>query len=128
MKYSKHPKNLKYNLYLYHNNVFIGKYGLMDNDINKLINEYTQKFLVNAFRQGVSIQNQISNLTKFCDKIAEMKFNCYKVKMSDLILFMNAALCLFRYNIKSWNDFIILKIKNKKTNNYIYPFKVSNKK
>jgi len=128
MKYSKQPKNLKYNLYLYHNNVFIGKYGLMDNDINKLINEYTQKFLVGAFRQGVSIKNQISNLTKFCDKIAEMKFNCYKVKMSDLILFMNAALCLFRYNKKSWNDFIILKIKNKKTKNYIYPFKISNKK
>tara|TARA_R100000734_G_C3209492_1_gene25178 strand:- start:100 stop:474 length:375 start_codon:yes stop_codon:yes gene_type:complete len=113
MKYSKHPKGLKYNLYLYHNNVFIGKYGLFYNDINKLTKEYTQQILVDAFRRGVSIQQQIKHLTKFCDKIAEMKFNCYKVKMSDLILFMRIALCLFRYNQKSFDDFIILKIKNK---------------
>ena len=124
MKYSKHPKKLKYNLYLYHNNVFIGKYGLFYNDIETLTKEYTQKILVDAFRRGVSIERQIKNLTKFCDKIAEMKFNCYKVKMSDLILFMNTALCLFRYNQKSFDDFIILKIKKKKTNNYIYPFEL----
>ena len=124
MKYSKHPKGLKYNLYLYHNNVFIGKYGLFHNDIETLTKEYTQKILVDAFRRGISIERQIKNLTKFCDKIAQMKFDCYKVKMSDLILFMNTALCLFRYNQKSFDDFIILKIKNKKTKKYIYPFKL----
>ena len=43
-----------------------------------------------------------------------MKFDCYKVKMSDLVLFMNSAFGLYRYNRKSWNDFIILKRKKKK--------------
>ena len=123
MKYSKHPKGLKYNLYLYHNNVFIGKYGLFHNDIETLTKEYTQKILVDAFQRGISIKQQIKNLTKFCDKIAQMKFDCYRVHMSDLILFMNTALCLFRYNQKSFDDFIILKIKNKKTKKYIYPIK-----
>jgi hypothetical protein len=113
MKYSKHPKGLKYNLYLYHNNVFIGKYGLFYNDIEKLTKEYTQEILIDAFKKGLSIKEQIIILNKFCDKIAQMKFDCYRVRMSDLILFMRTALCLFRYNEKSWNDFIILKIKNK---------------
>lgn len=113
-KYSHIPKGLKYNLYLYHNDIFIGKYGLVHNDINRLIQEYTQAFLVDAFRRGVSIEGQIRQLTKYCDKIAQMKNNCYKVKMSDLILFMNTAFCLFRYNQKSFNDFIILKKQNNK--------------
>tara|TARA_R110001599_G_scaffold222685_3_gene421833 strand:- start:674 stop:1054 length:381 start_codon:yes stop_codon:yes gene_type:complete len=114
MKYSKYPKGLKYNLYLYHNDVFIGKYGLMHNDINRLIKEYTQSFLVDAFRRGVSMKGQIRQLTEYCDKIAQMRNDCYKVKMSDLILFMNTAFCLYRYNKKSFNDFIILKKRNNK--------------
>ena len=43
----------------------------------------------------------------------KMKFDCYKVKMSDLVLFMNSAFGLYRYNRKSWNDFVILKKKKR---------------
>jgi hypothetical protein len=114
MKYSKTPKGLKYNLYLYHDDVFVGKYGLFHNDLNRLIQEYTQHLLIDAFRRGVSIQGQIRQMKQYCDKIAQMRRHCYRVRMSDLILFMNIALCLFRYNQKSFDDFIILKKRSKK--------------
>lgn len=124
MKYSKIPTNLKYNLYLYHNDIFIAKYGLDHNNINLLLKEYTQKCLETAFRNNISIDKQIKTMNKFCNNIAKMKEHCYKVKMSDLILFLNTALCLFRYNQKSWDDFILIKIKKKKKNKKtILPFK-----
>lgn len=114
MKYSKTPRGLKYNLYLYHNNVFIGKYALFHDDIKKLTMEFSNPLLLNGFKNNVSINDQIEQLNQFCNQIAKMKFDCYKVKMSDLVLFMNSAFGLYRYNRKSWNDFVILKKKKKK--------------
>ncbi len=120
MKYSKTPRGLKYNLYLYHNNVFIGKYALFHDDIKKLTMEYSNPLLLNGFKNNVSINDQIEQLNEFCNQIAKMKFDCYKVKMSDLVLFMNSAFGLYRYNRKSWNDFVILKKKKKKKVNIVY--------
>jgi len=120
MKYSKTPRGLKYNLYLYHNNVFIGKYALFHDDIKKLTMEYSNPLLLNGFKNNVSINDQIEQLNEFCNQIAKMKFDCYKVPMSDLVLFMNSAFGLYRYNRKSWNDFVILKRKKKKKVNIVY--------
>ena len=120
MKYTKTPKGLKYNLYLYHNDIFIGKYALFHNDIKKLTEEYSNPLLLNGFKNGLSIDTQIQQLTQFCDQIAKMKRHCIKVKMSDLILFMNSAFGLFRYKKKSSNDFILFKKKKKKKVNILY--------
>ena len=104
---------IKYNLYLTHGDILIGKYKVLTTDLKKIYNEMGAHVVIQGFKSGNNIEAQIKKYKYFIDYIHTQKINCYKIKASDLIMYLTCYLCLDKFNVDV-EEPIFLKIKKKK--------------
>ncbi len=100
-----------YNLYLYYKNEFMGRHEVMGDDIEKCFKAISYVLVKDGFKKNKTIYQQIETYTKFCDTILKQKKDCYKIRKSDLLLFLSCYIALVKFNEISYNDFIFMKIK-----------------
>ena len=103
-----------YKLNLIYNNTII-KFNVDTDDWNNIYNEFGKDLITKAFVQNVSIKNQINKYKCFCDVLVKKKFDCYKIRSSDYLIFLSCFMALVKFNVISPLDIIILKKKKKKT-------------
>jgi hypothetical protein len=105
----------KYNLYLHDEDTLILKYKVWTDDVMKLYNQLAKPCLVNALRKGFSLEFQAENYERYMKNIQKRKFDCYKIRRTDIELYLCCYLALYKMKkLKSYNDMMILKIKKKK--------------
>tara|TARA_R110002012_G_scaffold129064_1_gene281427 strand:+ start:468 stop:824 length:357 start_codon:yes stop_codon:yes gene_type:complete len=106
-----------YNLYLYHNDVFLAKYKTTTNDIF-LLNKYLSENLIrDGMKKGFTIPYQILIHNEFANMIKKQRINCHKVRASDLKMLLHSQMALHRFGKKSTDDFLFLKKKISKSKN-----------
>ena len=104
-------KKTIYNLYLYHNDVFLAKYKTTTNDIF-LLNKYLSENLIrHGMKKGFTIPYQILVHIEFADMIKKQRINCEKVRASDLKMLLHSQMALHRFGKKDTTDFLFLKKK-----------------
>jgi hypothetical protein len=106
-----------YNLYLYHNEIFLAKYKTTTNDIF-LLNKYLSENIIrDGMKKGFTIPYQILIHNEFADMIKKQRINCHKVRASDLRMLLHSQMALHRFGKKSTDDFLFLKKKISKSKN-----------
>ena len=106
-----------YNLYLYHNDIYLATFKTTTNDMTKLNKYLSEDLIRNGFQKGFGIKEQILIHTEFAEMIRRQRINCEKVRSSDLIMLLHSQMILHRFNKKSSDDFLFLKKKVRKSKN-----------
>tara|TARA_R110002020_G_scaffold267971_1_gene483157 strand:- start:1105 stop:1464 length:360 start_codon:yes stop_codon:yes gene_type:complete len=105
------PKKTIYNLYIYHNDIYLGKYKTTTDDIF-LLNKYLSEDLIRGgMEKGYTIYHQILVHYEFAEMIAKQRINCEKVRSSDLLMLLHSQMALHRFGKKDTTDFLFLKKK-----------------
>ena len=105
------PKKTIYNLYLYHNDIYLGKYKTTTNNIF-LLNKYLSEDLIRGgMEKGFTIPLQTIVHQEFADIICKQRINCEKVRSSDLRMLLHSQMALHRFGKKDTTDFLFLKKK-----------------
>ena len=106
-----------YNLYIYHNDVYLAKFKTTTNDMTKLNKYLSESLIRGGMEKGYGINEQILIHTEFADMIYKQRINCEKVRASDLMMLLHSQMALHRFNKKSTDDFLFLKKKVRKSKN-----------
>ena len=106
-----------YNLYIYHDNIYIGKFKTTTNDMTKLNKYLSEDLIRGGMQKGFTIPYQILVHNEFAEMLKEQRVNCKKVRSSDLIMFLHSQMALHRFGQKSTDDFLFLKKKVVKKQN-----------
>jgi hypothetical protein len=104
-----------YNLYLFYDNILIGKFTTKTDNINHIYEEYSKDLIINALQRNIKIHNQIKLYGDYCKQIAKQTDHCYKIKMSDFILFLGSYFSLVKFNQIPNTDYLFLKKKSFKS-------------
>tara|TARA_R110002096_G_scaffold137433_2_gene290844 strand:- start:177 stop:494 length:318 start_codon:yes stop_codon:yes gene_type:complete len=104
-------KNKGYTLYLFYNDIQIGKYKMIGDDFNKLYKSFGERILREGFMNGKDIKTQTKTYKQLCDTIYKQKNNCEKIRASDYLMFLSCYINLVKFNLIDYNDFIFLKNK-----------------
>ena len=108
-------KNKKiYNLYIYHNDVFLARFKTTTNDMSKLNKYLSEDLIRGGMEKGFSIPYQILVHNEFADMIYKQRINSQKVRASDLMMLLHSQMALHRFGKKDTNDFLFLKKKVRK--------------
>jgi len=104
-----------YNLYLHHDNMLMLKYRIWTNDLNELCTKFATPCLKKGLHKGYSLEFQSKYYKRFMRELEREKFNCYKIKKTEIDLYLVCYLSLYKLKkIKQpLTDLIILKIKKK---------------
>ena len=105
------PKKTIYNLYIYHNDIYLGKYKTTTNDIYKLNKYLSEDLIRGGMEKGYTIYHQTLVHNEFADMIAKQRINCEKVRASDLLMLLHSQMALHRFGKKDTTDFLFLKKK-----------------
>ena len=104
-------KKTIYNLYIYHNDIFLAKFKTTTDDIF-LLNKYLSEDLIRGgMEKGFTIPYQILVHIEFADMIKKQRINCEKVRASDLKMLLHSQMALHRFGKKDTTDFLFLKKK-----------------
>tara|TARA_R110001599_G_scaffold348736_1_gene576263 strand:- start:401 stop:760 length:360 start_codon:yes stop_codon:yes gene_type:complete len=106
-----------YNLYIYHDNIYIGKFKTTTNDMTKLNKYLSEDLIRGGMQKGFTIPYQILIHNEFAEMIRRQRINCEKVRASDLMMFLHSQMALHRFGQKSTDDFLFLKKKLCKNKN-----------
>ena len=106
-----------YNLYIYHNDIFLAKFKTTTNDISKLNKYLSEDLIRGGMEKGYTIPYQILVHYQFAEMIAKQRENCQKVRASDLMMLLHSQMALHRFGKKDTNDFLFLKKKVRKNIN-----------
>ena len=106
-----------YNLYIYHNDVYLAKFKTTTNDMTKLNKYLSESLIRGGMEKGFGIKEQILVHTEFAEMIYKQRINCEKVRASDLMMLLHSQMALHRFNKKSTDDFLFLKKKVRKSKN-----------
>jgi len=101
-----------YNMYLDYGDLSIGKYKVRSTDMDKIYNQMAKPIILDGFKKGFNVKQQIYKYKLFLDKIHKLKKDCYKIKASDFILYLSCYMCLYKLDNTLLEPPIILKIKN----------------
>ena len=101
----------KYNLYLYYNDIRVGKYPVDKDDIDEAYNEMSKELIMDGLRKGVNIKSQVKFFKSYCNKISKMVDDCYKVKASDFLMFLSCYIALIKFNEIECTDYFFMKRK-----------------
>ena len=106
-----------YWLYLYHNDIYLGKFKTIDDNLKKLSKHLSEDIIRSGMLKGYTINHQIILHNAFANMIAKQRKNCQKVRASDLRMLLSSHMSLYRFgNIPSTN-FLFLKKKVIKSKN-----------
>ena len=100
-------------LILRYGDLVIGRFKTRTTDLNLLYKEMSEPVVLQALKDNINIKVQIKNYKLFCDNIHKQKFNCYKLRASDLIMYLTCYLCLTKFNVEVQEPFFY-KLKKKK--------------
>ena len=103
-----------YNLYIYHDNIYIAKFKTTTNDMTKLNKYLSEDLIRGGMRKGFNIPFQILIHNEFADMIRRQRINCEKVRSTDLKMLLSSQMALHRFGKKSTDDFLFLKKKGGK--------------
>ena len=103
-------KNI-YNLYIYHNDVYLGKYKTVTNNLQKLSKDLSEDIIRDGMKRGFKINQQIQLHTHFADIIAKQRENCQKIRASDLRMLIHSQMSLYRFGSVPSTNFLFLKKK-----------------
>ena len=106
-----------YNLYIYHNDIFLAKFKTTTNDMSKLNKYLSEDLIRGGMEKGYTIPYQILVHYQFAEMIAKQRENCQKVRASDLMMLLHSQMALHRFGKKDTNDFLFLKKKVRKNIN-----------
>jgi len=106
---------VRYNLYLFYNNLLVGKFHTTTDNINHIYEEYSKELIMNALQRNINIEKQIKLYGAYCKQIAKQKDHCYKIKISDFLLFLGSYFSLVKFNKISSTDYLFLKKKSFKS-------------
>ena len=108
-----------YWLYIYHNDIYLGKFKTIDDNLQKLSKHLSEDIIRSGMSKGYKISHQILLHNAFADMIAKQRQNCQKVRSSDIRMILSSHMSLYRFgNIPSTN-FLFLKKKVSKSKNGI---------
>ena len=106
-----------YWLYIYHNDIYLGKFKTIDDDLHKLSKYLSEDIIRSGMKKGYTISHQIILHTAFADMIAKQRQNCQKVRASDLRMLLSSHMSLLRFGAISADNFLFLKKKLRKSKN-----------
>ena len=110
-------KKTIYNLYIYHDDIFLANFKTTTNDIF-LLNKYLSEDLIRGgMKKGYTIPFQILVHNEFADMIKKQRINCEKIRASDLKMLLHSQMALHRFGEKDTDDFLFLKKKITKSKN-----------
>ena len=102
-----------YRLYLYDNDIVIGKYKTTTDDMTLIYKEYGEEIILDGLRKGFSIEQQTTKYKIFIEAIHKQKSNCQKIRASDLYMYLSCYSALYKFN-KEDDDPMFFKVKKKK--------------
>ena len=106
---------MTYTQYIFHNDTLMSKFKTKGDSLEDMFNSHCKPILLNAMkRQNVPLHKQIHTYEEYCKTIEKQKFNCYKIKVSDLLLYTTCYCSLVKFGRRDPHDCIF--IKNKKKN------------
>ena len=100
-----------YSLFLYHNDILVGRYKIRTNDMKVLSIAFSENLIRDGFSKGFNLPKQVLWFQTFCDSIAKNVNNCIKLKSHDFQMFLATKLALYRLNKTDDNDFLFLRDK-----------------
>ena len=110
-------KKTIYNLYIYHDDIFLANFKTTTNDIFLLNKNLSEDLIRGGMKKGYTIPFQILVHNEFADMIKKQRINCEKVRASDLRMLLSSQMALHRFGKKSSDDFLFLKKKVVKKQN-----------
>jgi hypothetical protein len=105
----------KYYLHLDYKDLYIAKFKTKSDDINLIYKEMAENIIMDGFKRGFTIQQQIDKYTSFCDSIYKMKDHCEKIRASDFLMFFSCYFALCKFKCIKPNEYMFLKIKKRKS-------------
>lgn len=102
---------MSYTLYIYYENERICKFKSNTDDLNIMYKDGGEFLILDAFKKKISIDEQIKFYKNYINTIYRQKRDCYKIRASDLLLFRDVFLALYKFNEINSEDIIILKNK-----------------
>jgi len=104
-----------YRLYLSDGDVTIAKFKTRSDDMNLVYKEYGEEIILQGLRKGFTIEQQVKKYKLFIEAIHKQKRNCYKIRTSDLFMYLSCYSALYKFN-EEMDTPMFLKIKNKNSN------------
>ena len=102
-----------YRLYLYDNDIVIGKFKTRTDDMDLIYKEYGEEIILNGLRKKFSIEQQTNKYKSFIEAINKQKSNCEKIRASDLYMYLSCYSALYKFNQVN-DDHMFFKKKKKK--------------
>jgi hypothetical protein len=102
-----------YRLYLYENDIIIGKFKTRTDDMDLIYKEYGEEIILDGLRKGFCIDKQIDKYKLFIEGINKQKSNCEKIRASDLYMYLCCYSALYKFN-KVSEDHMFFKKKKRK--------------
>jgi len=99
-----------YRLYLTNDKYTICSFKCTGDSMEDCYNEYGKDLVENGLKQGYSIQSQKEKYNLFISAINKRKENCYKIRASDLFMYLACYCSLYKFNEMDDNHFF-LKLK-----------------
>ena len=103
-----------YYLHLDYNDLYIAKFKVRTDDINLVYKEISEKIILEGFRNGYTIEEQVHRYKVLCDKIYQQKDRCEKIRASDFLLFFSCYVALCKFNQIKPTEYMFLKKKKRK--------------
>tara|TARA_R110002020_G_scaffold311311_1_gene526961 strand:+ start:1125 stop:1463 length:339 start_codon:yes stop_codon:yes gene_type:complete len=103
-----------YTQYIFHNDILISKFKAKGDSLEDMFNIHCKPMLLNTMkRHNISLHKQIDTYEEYCNTIEKQKFNCYKIKASELLLYNTCYCSLVKFGKRDPQDCIFLKNKKK---------------
>ena len=105
---------MTYTQYIFHNDTLMSKFTTKGDSLEDMFNIHCKPIILNGMKNNnVSINDQMEHYSDFCKVIEKQKFDCYKIKTSDLLLYATSYCCLVKFGKRDSNDCIFMKNKKK---------------
>lgn len=104
-----------YRFYIFDNNNIICKYKVKTNNIEDIYKTHGKYLMENGMKLGYTLKSQIEKYEDYINAVNKRKDNCYKIRASDLLMYLSCYCCLNKLNMMDDNHFFV-KIKNKNKN------------
>ena len=102
-----------YRIYIYYNDLLICKFDTENQDWNWIYENFGKQVVISGFDLGFSIHQILDVAEKYCKAIHKKKDHSYKIKRSDIQLFLANYFLLHKLNRIPEGEFLYLKHKKR---------------